>query len=52
MNILDIAAWMQAQPGGELAPSLRVDGVHFTEASTDTVAAWLGPQLLAAAGRS
>jgi peptidoglycan/LPS O-acetylase OafA/YrhL len=52
VGILDIAAWMRAQPGGELAPSLRVDGVHFTEASTNTVAAWLGPQLLTAAGRS
>jgi peptidoglycan/LPS O-acetylase OafA/YrhL len=52
VSILDIASWMRAQPGGELAPSLRVDGVHFTEASTNTVATWLGPQLLAAAGRS
>jgi peptidoglycan/LPS O-acetylase OafA/YrhL len=52
VSILDLASWMRAQPGGELAPSLRVDGVHFTEASTNTVAAWLGPQLLTAAGRS
>jgi peptidoglycan/LPS O-acetylase OafA/YrhL len=52
VSILDLASWMRAQPGGELAPSLRVDGVHFTEASTNNVAAWLGPQLLAAAGRS
>ena len=51
-RILDLAGWMRTQPGGELDPALRVDGVHFTEASTDTVAAWLGPQLLAGAGRS
>jgi peptidoglycan/LPS O-acetylase OafA/YrhL len=52
VTILDIASWMRAQPGGELAPSLRVDGVHFTEASTDVFATWLGPQLLAEAGRA
>ena len=52
VRILDLASWMRAQPGGELDPSLRVDGVHFTEASTDTAAAWIGPQLLGIVDRS
>ncbi|MCP4436186.1 MAG: acyltransferase family protein [Actinomycetia bacterium] len=46
VEVLDIAAWMNSQPGGEFDPALRPDGVHFSEASTDVVAAWLGPALL------
>jgi peptidoglycan/LPS O-acetylase OafA/YrhL len=45
-QILDIAGWLKAQPGGEFAPTLRADGVHFTQTSTDTAAGWLVPQLL------
>jgi hypothetical protein len=45
-QILDLNAWMKAQPGGEFAPTLRADGVHFTMTSTDTAAAWLVPQLV------
>ncbi|MFN8051311.1 MAG: acyltransferase family protein [Acidimicrobiales bacterium] len=46
-SIIDLAAWMKAQPGGEFDPSLRIDGVHFTEESTDRVAReFIGPQLL------
>jgi hypothetical protein len=45
-QILDMNAWMKAQPGGEFAPTLRADGVHFTMTSTDTAAAWLVPQLV------
>ncbi len=50
-SILDIASWMRVQPGGEFDPAFRPDGVHFSEVSTDTVAAWLGPVLLKSAGR-
>ncbi|MFV0316103.1 MAG: acyltransferase family protein [Microthrixaceae bacterium] len=50
-EILDIAGWLRSQPGGEFAPALRPDGVHFSEASTDTVAGWLGPTILSSAGR-
>ena len=49
VEILDIAGWMQSQPSGEFDPALRPDGVHFSEASTDQVAAWLGPTLLSLA---
>jgi peptidoglycan/LPS O-acetylase OafA/YrhL len=52
VTILDLAAWMRAQPGGELAPDLRVDGVHFTDESTHRLAEWLGPQVLTTVGRS
>lgn len=46
-TVLDLAAWMQAFPGGEFAPDLRIDGVHFTEQSTDIVAAeFIGPELV------
>jgi hypothetical protein len=45
-QILDMNGWLKSQPGGEFAPTLRADGVHFTMTSTDTAAAWLVPQLL------
>lgn len=51
VEILDIAGWMRSQPGGEFDPALRPDGVHFSEASTATVAQWLGPLILASSGR-
>ena len=50
-EVLDIAGWMRSQPGGEFNPALRPDGVHFSEESTETVAAWLGPTILSEAGR-
>ena len=50
-DVVDLAGWLRAQPGGELDRSLRPDGVHFSELSTGTLAGWLGPQLLAAGGR-
>jgi hypothetical protein len=50
-ELLDLAGWLRTQPGGELDRSLRPDGVHFSELSTGQLAGWLGPQLLAAAGR-
>jgi peptidoglycan/LPS O-acetylase OafA/YrhL len=50
-DVVDLAGWLRSQPGGELDRSLRPDGVHFSELSTGALAGWLGPQLLAAAGR-
>jgi lysophospholipase L1-like esterase len=44
VRILSVAAWLRSQPGGEFAP--RIDGVHFTNASSDAVAQWLVPQLI------
>lgn len=45
---VDLAGHLASLPGGELDPALRPDGVHFTEATATTVAAWLGPAVLAA----
>jgi len=45
-HIIDLAKWMRDSPGGELNPALRIDGVHFTRESTDTLSEWLGPQLV------
>ncbi len=49
---IDLAAWMNQQPGGEFDPKLRIDGVHLSLAATDTAATWLGPQLAAIGSRS
>jgi len=47
VRIVDLAGWMERFPGGEFSPNLRIDGVHFTEQSTDVVASeYLGPQLV------
>lgn len=43
--IVDLAQWMRDYPGGEYAPSLRDDGVHFLESSAIEAAQWLLPQL-------
>lgn len=50
-EVLDLAGWMRSRPGGEFEPSLRPDGVHFSEDGTNEVAQWLGPVLLESAGR-
>ena len=46
-RLIDLRGWMAAQPGGELDPASRPDGIHFTDAYSATVASWLGPQLVA-----
>ncbi|NLA35008.1 MAG: acyltransferase family protein [Actinobacteria bacterium] len=43
--IIDLASWMREYPGGEYAPALRSDGVHFLESSAVEAAEWLLPQL-------
>ncbi|HET9611266.1 MAG TPA: acyltransferase [Acidimicrobiales bacterium] len=46
--IVDLAGYLQRLPGGEMDPALRPDGVHFSPESAVDVAAWLGPELVAA----
>jgi peptidoglycan/LPS O-acetylase OafA/YrhL len=47
VHVLDLQAYLQSLPGGEMDPSVRPDGVHFTTPSARTVTeAWLGPALL------
>lgn len=50
--VIDLAARVQSLPGGEFGPGMRNDGVHLTDAGSDQIAAWLGPELVAAATRS
>lgn len=47
--VVDLAGYLAQLPGGELSARLRPDGVHFTQESAVEVAAWLGPELVAAA---
>jgi peptidoglycan/LPS O-acetylase OafA/YrhL len=50
-SVLDLQGWIRAQPGGDTGKELRPDGVHFSEATTDLAASWIGPELLRTAGR-
>jgi hypothetical protein len=45
MSIVDVHGWLRAMPGGETDPDLRVDGVHWTMAGSNALAAWLVPQV-------
>ncbi len=44
-TLIDLQGWLAQQPGGELDPAKRDDGLHFTDAYVPTIGAWLGPQL-------
>jgi peptidoglycan/LPS O-acetylase OafA/YrhL len=47
VHVLDLQAYLASLPGGEMDPTIRPDGVHFTTSSARTVTeAWLGPALL------
>lgn len=46
-RLVPFREWLEAQPGGELDPLKRDDGVHFRDEYAPTIGAWLGPQLLA-----
>jgi peptidoglycan/LPS O-acetylase OafA/YrhL/lysophospholipase L1-like esterase len=46
IELLDLAAWVDTWPNGSFDPHDR-DGVHFSFAGSEKVAAWLAPQLLA-----
>lgn len=44
-TVVDFGAFVAAQPGGELDPSIRSDGVHLTEEFIPVVGNWLAPQV-------
>lgn len=46
-QLIDIAGWMQNQPGGAFSPALRTDGVHLNLEGAKTATQWLLPQLRA-----
>ena len=45
-TLVDFQDWLAAQPGGELDPLKREDGLHFRDEYAPTIGAWLGPQLV------
>lgn len=48
-RLIDLQGWLAEQPGREMDPVRRPDGVHFTDAEARSIADWLGPQLVALA---
>jgi peptidoglycan/LPS O-acetylase OafA/YrhL len=48
MVTIDLGGYLRGLPGGEMDAEVRPDGVHFTAESAEEVAAWLGPEVLAA----
>jgi hypothetical protein len=44
-TLVDLQAWLAAQPGGEMDPGKRPDGIHFSDEYAPNVADWLGPEL-------
>ena len=45
MHVIDLGAQQRALPGGELDPSRRPDGVHWSADAAPDVVSWLMPQL-------
>jgi peptidoglycan/LPS O-acetylase OafA/YrhL/lysophospholipase L1-like esterase len=45
-TLVDMRGWISAQPGGEMDPAKRPDGIHFSDEYTSTVAKWLGPEVM------
>lgn len=46
VRLIDVQQWTADQPGGEMSPRVRPDGVHFSDDSSQALADWLGPQLV------
>lgn len=45
-TLMDFQGWLASQPGGELDPAKRSDGLHFYDEYAPTIADWLAPQLI------
>jgi len=48
VRLVDLAALLAGEPGGELDARLRPDGVHFTKVTSREIADRLGPLIVAA----
>jgi len=46
--VVDLPGMLEAQPGGELDPDMRPDGLHLTDAAAARLADTLGPAIAAA----
>jgi hypothetical protein len=51
MALVDLAALLGREPGGELDAAARPDGMHLTTAAADRLAPALGPAIAAAFAR-
>lgn len=49
VRIVDFAAFMEAWPGGPLAPGVRPDGVHFAAEVREPIARWIAEEVAGAA---
>jgi peptidoglycan/LPS O-acetylase OafA/YrhL len=47
--VIDLQTWLASQPGGEIDPAKRQDGLHFLDSYLPTIGEWMGPQLVALA---
>ena len=45
-SLVDMRAWVASQPGGEMDPAMRSDGIHFQDEFAPTLSAWLGPEIM------
>jgi peptidoglycan/LPS O-acetylase OafA/YrhL len=52
VRVLDLAGFMASEPGGDLDPSLRPDGVHLTPLAALDAVRWLAAELGYAAPRT
>jgi hypothetical protein len=48
-SLVDLRSWVASQPGGEMDPAMRSDGIHFSDTFAPVVASWLGPEVLGVA---
>lgn len=46
VTLVNLQAFMEQQPGGQLDPRIRPDGLHPSEEFSEVIAAWLAPQIL------
>ena len=45
VTVVDLQAWLGAQPGGELDVAIRGDGVHIADDFGPILGAWIGPEI-------
>jgi hypothetical protein len=50
-GVVEFGAWVHSQPGGEFAPDVRSDGVHYLPGFDAALGDWLGPAVAQVAGR-
>lgn len=46
-SVIDFQAWQATEPGGEMDPGRRPDGIHYTDEYVPEIGKWLGPKIVA-----